>query len=83
MAQANQPPLGGGTNSRPLQDTVAETGPGLPDDAGSPERRDFAFDEPDFAQTEAGRRLEAKLRAEVLAAGRAEDEATADPTGHA
>ncbi|RAK50980.1 hypothetical protein [Phenylobacterium deserti] len=33
--QAN-PPIGGGTNSRSLNDTVAETGPGVPTDAVGP-----------------------------------------------
>ena len=36
-AQAN-PPIGGGTNSRPLNDTVAETGPGVPTDAIGPDQ---------------------------------------------
>lgn len=27
---------GGGTNARPLQDTIAGTGPGIPDDALTP-----------------------------------------------
>ena len=29
----------GGANSRPLDETVAETGPGIPDDAVGPEQR--------------------------------------------
>ncbi len=31
---------GGGLNSRPLNDTIAQTGAGIPDDAESPEMRD-------------------------------------------
>lgn len=31
---------GGGTNSRPLEDTIAETGPGLPDEAVGPGQMD-------------------------------------------
>ena len=36
MADPAQDP-DGGTNSRPLDDTVAQTGPGIPDDAASPD----------------------------------------------
>jgi hypothetical protein len=28
--------IGGGTNSRPLNDTIAESGPGIPDEALAP-----------------------------------------------
>lgn len=39
MAGERKETLGGGTKSRPLNDTVAETGPGIPDDAVGPEQR--------------------------------------------
>ena len=34
MAREQQ--IGGGTNSRPLDDTIDETGPGIPDEAIGP-----------------------------------------------
>ena len=45
---------GAGPNSRPLDDTVAQTGPGIPDDAASP-----GYD-PE-ADTEREREVEAHL----------------------
>lgn len=35
----NDRTLSGGTNSRPLRDTIGQTGGGLPDDGLSPEQR--------------------------------------------
>jgi hypothetical protein len=77
--------IGGGTNARPLGDTVAETGPGVPDDAIGPEQRTVS-EQVELADSPEGRRIEQKLRAEALArrAAEAEQEDTAsDPTGHA
>lgn len=38
MAESNQGAgISNGPNSRPLDDTVAQTGPGIPDDAASPD----------------------------------------------
>ena len=38
MANASQGSgISNGPNSRPLDDTVAQTGPGIPDDAASPD----------------------------------------------
>lgn len=36
MPPSPQPPLGGGTNSRPLNDPIGQTGRGIPDDAVGP-----------------------------------------------
>lgn len=83
MALQGTPALGGGTNDRSLKDTVASTGPGVPDDAVGPEDRTLS-EQLDLANTEEGRRIEQKLRAEALARlGGDEDASLADPTGHA
>jgi hypothetical protein len=36
MSEPQQPPLGGGTNDRALDESLAETGPGVPTDAIGP-----------------------------------------------
>jgi hypothetical protein len=59
-----QQPLGGGTNDRPLNDTVAETGPGVPDDAIGPEQRTVP-EQMDLASGEEAERIARKLQAEV------------------
>ena len=82
MAQAREQ-IGGGTKARPLRDTVADTGPGLPDDAIGPEQRAIP-EQVELADSPEARRMEQKLRAEALVRGEPEDEAAvADPTGHA
>ncbi|WP_374468767.1 hypothetical protein [Phenylobacterium sp.] len=85
MSETHGHPLGGGANSRPLDDTVAETGPGVPDDSVGPEQRPIA------EQLELAESAEAEAMARKLAheasdwRGDTEDEeaAAADPTGHA
>jgi hypothetical protein len=85
MSEARGPSLGGGTNSRPLNDTLAETGPGVPDESVAPEQR--SIDE----QLDLDRAPEAEAMARKLAQeasawrGEPEDEeaAAADPSGHA
>lgn len=79
--------LGGGLNSRPLNDTIGESGEGLPDDAIGPEQRTIE-DQLELVRDPAAEAIARKLREEVGAwrgAGRADGEATAeeDPTGHA
>ena len=82
MAQGREQ-IGGGTNARPLRDAVAETGPGVPDDAIGPGQRTVP-EQVDLADSPEGRRIEQKLRAEALARRAADEEASiADPTGHA
>lgn len=50
MPPSQQPPLGGGTNSRPLDDPIGQTGRGIPDEAvgegepSRPESLSFAAD---------------------------------------
>lgn len=83
MAQAGEPMISGGTNDRPLRDTLAETGPGVPDEAVGPDQIS-APDQMELADTPEGRRIEQKLRAEAFARRVADEEAAAaDPTGHA
>lgn len=84
MAQAGEHFLGGGTNDRSLKDTLAESGPGAPDDAVGPEQRTIP-DLLELVDSPEGRRIEQKLRAEALArrAERDEEAALLDPTGHA
>ena len=48
--------IGGGTNARPLDDTIAGTGPGIPDDALAP-----GEDLPEPPSEEEQRRIAAKL----------------------
>jgi hypothetical protein len=83
MVSPGQPEIGGGTNARPLKDTLAETGPGVPDDAIGPDQASVP-EQVELADSPEGRRIEQKLRAEALARRRGDDEeASADPTGHA
>lgn len=84
MPHPGEPTIGGGTNARPLAETLAETGPGTPDDAIGPEDRTIP-ELTELADSPEGRRIEQKLRAEALARrrGEDEDEALEDPTGHA
>jgi hypothetical protein len=75
--------IGGGTNARPLTDTLAESGPGAPDDAIGPQDRTLP-ELAELADSPEGRRIEQKLRAEALARRGGDDEdALDDPTGHA
>lgn len=59
-----QETLGGGTNSRPLNDTVAETGPGVPDDAVGPEQRTVP-EQTELFNSPEGEAIARKLQAEV------------------
>jgi hypothetical protein len=52
--------IGGGTNARPLDDTIAGTGPGIPDDALTP-----GEDMPEPPSEEEQRRIAAKLGVEL------------------
>jgi hypothetical protein len=79
-----QPGLGG-TNSRPLGDTVSQQGPGLPDDAVGPEQRTLP-DQLELALTPEADAIARKLAREVAQWTGDEDEGIApedDPTGHA
>lgn len=74
------PQIGGGTSGRPQNETIAETGPGLPDEAIGPEQRTLS-ELTDLAETGGAERLFRQLEAE---AGQDDDEAAVeDPTGHA
>jgi hypothetical protein len=89
MPHPGEQTIGGGTHARrsdalALNDTLAETGPGAPDEAIGP--KDRALPElAELADSPEGRRIEQKLRAEALArrGGDDEDAALEDPTGHA
>jgi hypothetical protein len=76
-AKMAQEILGGGTNARPLNDTVAETGPGLPDEAIGPEQRTL-FEQTELADSQAARDMEAKLRADTRQAPPTDDGAALD-----
>jgi hypothetical protein len=77
------PQIGGGTNDRPKDETVAETGPGLPDEAIGPEQRTIP-EQNDLAEAPEADRMARKLKAEAQARGGDEEDETAeDPTGHA
>jgi hypothetical protein len=77
------PQIGGGTNGRPKDETVAETGPGLPDEAIGPEQRTIP-EQNDLAEAPEADRMARKLKAEAQARGGDEEDETAeDPTGHA
>ena len=52
--------IGGGTNARPLDDTIAGTGPGIPDDSLTPGQ-----DMPEPPSEEEQRRIAAKLGVEL------------------
>ncbi|MDB5446916.1 MAG: hypothetical protein JWQ97_2233 [Phenylobacterium sp.] len=81
MARADDPNCG--VDDQALGEPVAQTGPGLPDEAIGPEQRTIS-EELELAESEEGRRIEQKLRAELLARGLGDEEAAAaDPTGHA
>lgn len=69
MANAPQEPLGGGTNDRPLDQTVAETGPGLPDEAIGPDQQTLA-EQTDLAEGGQAKAMEDKLRTEARGAER-------------
>ncbi|HEY8572930.1 hypothetical protein [Phenylobacterium sp.] len=74
--------IGGGTNDRPLNETVAETGPGLPDEAIGPEQRTI----PEHTELAGGAdaaRMEQKLKAEVQARSGDDEEEADNPRGHA
>ena len=60
MTDDNRNEIGGGTNSRPLDDTIAGTGPGIPDDALAP-----GEDMPEPPSEEEQRRIAAKLGVEL------------------
>lgn len=59
----------GGTNARPLDETLAETGPGLPDEAIGPEQRSLA-DQTELAEDAAAQAMERKLQGEVDGQGK-------------
>ena len=61
--------IGGGQNSRPLTDTIAGTGPGIPDDALSPGQE--LADEPSEEEVLAVAR---KLHAPILGVSEAADD---------
>lgn len=83
MANPGEPSVGGEANDRATRDTLAETGPGLPDDAIGPEDRTIA-EQMELSDSAEGRRIEQKLRAEAQARrSRDDDAAVDDPTGHA
>lgn len=60
MTDDRQSEIGGGTNARPLDDTIAGTGPGIPDDALAP-----GEDLPEPPSEEEQRRIAAKLGVEL------------------
>lgn len=65
--------IGNGTNSRPLEDTIAGTGPGIPDDALTP-GEELAQAPTDAEVAEAATRLDAPVP-ENRKGGEAESEA--------
>lgn len=83
MIHAGEPSAGGEASDRGEIDTLAETGPGVPDDAVGPEDRTIP-EQMELSDSAEGRRIEQKLRAEALARrGGDEDASVEDPTGHA
>ncbi|HZF44309.1 MAG TPA: hypothetical protein VEZ48_12970 [Sphingomonadaceae bacterium] len=60
MTDSKAGEIGGGTNSRPLDDTIAGTGPGISDDALTPGQ-----DMPEPPSEEEQRRIAAKLGVEL------------------
>lgn len=83
MANPGESSIGDQANDRAREDTMAETGPGLPDDAVGPEDRTIP-EQMELADSAEGRRIEQKLRAEAQARrSRDDDAAVDDPTGHA
>ena len=65
----NAPQPGGATNDRPLDATLAETGPGLPDEAIGPGQSGIP-EQNELADAEGVERMEQKLRAEAEARSR-------------
>lgn len=65
--------ISNGTNSRPLNDTIAETGPGIPDDAVGPDQLS-----PADLQAESDDQIEALRRKGWVKGG--EDESEAQPS---
>ena len=83
MARPPEPGLGDASNDRALGESLAETGPGLPDEAVGPEQRSLP-DQMELADAAELRAIEQKLRAELQARRIGDEEAAAaDPTGHA
>lgn len=82
MPNPGEPSVGGGAGARATRD-IRDKRPSRADDAVGPEDR--AFPEPmDLSDSEEGRRIEQKLRAEAQARRAVdEDAAVDDPTGHA
>lgn len=74
------PQTGGGTDPGANDEIMAETGPGLPDEAIGPEQRTIP-ELTDLAETGGAERLFRQLEAE--AAREDDDAALEDPTGHA
>lgn len=75
------PRIGGGTSDRPTNETLAETGPGLPDEAVGPEQRTIP-ELTELADGPEAERLARRLAAEAQAEAD-EEAALQDPTGHA
>jgi hypothetical protein len=50
----------GGTNARPLDDTIAGTGPGIPDDALTPDQEELPEPPSDEEVARMARKLDAK-----------------------
>lgn len=50
----------GGTNARPLDDTIAGTGPGIPDDALTPDQEELPEPPSDEEVVRAAKKLGAK-----------------------
>ena len=72
-----------GLDDRALGEAAARTGRGLPGEAIGPEQQTLS-EEIELADSEEGRRIEQKLRAELLGRRLLDEEAAAaDPTGHA
>jgi hypothetical protein len=76
MAAQGEPRLGG-TNARPIQETLAETGPGLPDEAVGPEQRTLP-EQNELAGGPEAEALERKLKDETLARWRAAEPSEAE-----
>jgi hypothetical protein len=76
------PRIGGGPSGRPTNETLAETGPGLPDEAIGPEQRTIR-EQTDLAAGRDAERMARKLAAEAVRDDVDDDAALQDPTGHA
>jgi hypothetical protein len=81
-----QPGLDGGANSRSFRDTIAQEGPGLPDEAVGPEQRTL-MDQIELAGSPDTDAIARKLASEVARWSGADEGAEVapedDPTGHA